>query len=130
MDRGGAKGYAGTGYPDWNLLVILDVVTDCVKSFNNDADALSLFDYIGNLCEDHGTAFLLLLHENPGAGEKARGHVGTEALNKANTQIQIGYERKRKREDSQLIKLKFLKCRNGAKPSPVYFQFSPIIETW
>ena len=117
------------GVGDWNLLVILDVVTDCVRSFNNDSDALTLFDYIGNLCEDHGVAFLLLLHENPGTGEKARGHVGTEALNKANTQIQIGYERKEDGNDSELIKMKFLKCRNGQKPLPVYFQFSPLEKT-
>jgi len=111
------------GVGDWNLFVVLDVVTDCARSFNNDSDSLLLFDYIGNLCEDTGAAFLLLLHENPGT-EKARGHIGTEGLNKANTQIQIGYERKENGEDTELIKVKFLKTRNAAKPEPLYFQFS------
>ena len=63
------------------------------------------------------------MHENPGT-EKARGHIGTEGLNKANTQIQIGYERKENGEDTELIKVKFLKTRNAAKPEPLYFQFS------
>lgn len=113
----------GRGVGDWNLFVILDVVTDCARSFNNDSDSLLLFDYIGNLCEDTGAAFLLLLHENPGT-EKARGHIGTEGLNKANSQIQIGYERKENGEDTELVKVKFLKTRNAAKPEPLYFQFS------
>lgn len=116
------------GVSDWNLFVVLDVVTDCARSFNNDTDSLALFDYVGNLCEQTGAAFLLLLHENPGT-EKARGHIGTEGLNKANTQIQIGYERGESGEDTDIIKLKFLKTRNAKKPEPVYLQFSQIEKT-
>lgn len=111
------------GVSDWNLFVVLDVVTDCVRSFNHDADSLALFDYLGNLCEQFGVAFLLVLHENPGS-EKARGHTGTEGMNKANTQLQIGYEKGRDGEDTDLIKLRFLKTRNSARPKPIYLQYS------
>ncbi len=111
------------GLEDWHLFVVLDVITDCVRSFNNDADTLALFDYIGNLTEDYGVSFLLVMHENPGT-EKARGHTGTEAANKANTQLQIGYERDANGEETELIKVRFLKTRNAARPAPLYLQFS------
>ena len=110
----------GAGYMD--LLIILDVITDCVRSFNNDSDANEFYDYVNRLCESYGVAFLLVIHENPGA-EKARGHLGTEGLNKVNTQMQIGYEKNDGGEESDLIKLKFLKTRNAKKPEPIYFQF-------
>ena len=114
------------GLESWHLTVILDVITDCVRSFNNDADTLALFDYIGNLTEDFGVSFLLLMHENPGS-EKARGHTGTEGQNKANTQMQIGFERDANGEETELIKVRFLKTRNAARPLPLYLQYSSTI---
>ena len=114
------------GLEDWHLFVVLDVITDCVRSFNNDADTLALFDYIGNLTEEYGVSFLLILHENPGS-EKARGHTGTEGANKANTQLQIGFERDANGEETELIKVRFLKTRNAARPSPLYLQYSKAI---
>lgn len=110
------------GVGDWNLFVTLDVVTDCVRSFNNDGDSLALFDYIGNLCEEFGVTFLLVMHENPGS-EKARGHTGTEAMNKSNCQLQIGFERRADGEDTDIIKLRFMKTRNSARPAPIYLQY-------
>lgn len=111
------------GVPDWNLFVVLDVVTDCTESFNNETQTMALFDYLGNLCEDHNVTFLLVIHENPGS-EKARGHAGTEAMNKADCQIQISYESGSNGEETDLIKIRFLKTRNAAKPKPLFLQFS------
>ena len=101
------------------LFVVLDVVTDCVASFNSEEQTLALFDFLGNLCEEYDVTFLLVLHENPGT-EKARGHTGTEAANKADTAMQIGYDG----EDTDLIKVKFIKTRQSARPKPVYLQYS------
>jgi hypothetical protein len=109
------------GLQEWNLAVVLDVITDIGTSFNSDIDALKLYDYIGELCERYNVAFINVLHENPGS-DKARGHIGTEGQNKASTQLQIGYE---SGEDNQLIKVSFLKCRNAARPKPLYLQYSP-----
>jgi hypothetical protein len=111
------------GVPDWNLFVVLDVVTDCTESFNNETQTMMLFDYLGNLCEDHNVTFLLIIHENPGS-EKARGHAGTEAMNKADCQIQISYESGSNGEETDLIKIRFLKTRNAAKPKPLFLQYS------
>jgi hypothetical protein len=105
-----------------DLLIVLDVISDCVRSFNNDSDSNEFYDYLNRLCETYGTAFLLVLHENPGT-EKARGHLGTEGLNKVNTQLQIGYEKSEGGEDSDIIKLKFLKTRNAKRPDTQYLQF-------
>lgn len=107
----------------WNLFVVLDVVTDCVASFNRDDETMALFDYLGNLCEHYGVTFLLVLHENP-FSEKARGHTGTEAMNKADTQMQISYEAGSNGEETDLIKVRFLKTRNAARPAPLYLQYS------
>ncbi|WP_266366633.1 AAA family ATPase [Tellurirhabdus rosea] len=101
-----------------HLFVVLDVVTDCVGSFNDDKEAMELFDFAGRLCEEFNSTFLLVIHENPGS-EKARGHVGTEAINKASTVIQIGYEN----ENNDLIRLKFLKLRHGKKPAQIYLKY-------
>lgn len=105
-----------------DLLIVLDVISDCVRSFNNDSDSNEFYDYLNRLCETYGTAFLMVLHENPGT-EKARGHLGTEGLNKVNTQLQIGYEKSEGGEDSDIIKLKFLKTRNAKRPETQYLQF-------
>lgn len=105
-----------------HLFVLLDVVTDCVSSFNDDEQAMKLFDFIGNLCDRHDATFLLVIHQNPGT-EKARGHTGTEAANKASTVLQIGFEQDGQGKESELIRLRFLKLRRGKRPEPLYLQF-------
>ena len=103
------------------LFVILDVVTDCVASFNNDKDSLKLFDDLRNFADDCNATFLILIHENP-FSDKARGHTGTEGQNKASTILQIGFNSDS--EDSDLLKIRFLKTRNIAKPNPIFLQYS------
>ncbi|RIJ42666.1 hypothetical protein D1627_02080 [Pontibacter oryzae] len=104
-----------------HLFILLDVVTDCIGDFNNASESLELFDFLNRLINDHNITFLLIIHENPGT-DKARGHTGTEASNKASTIMQIGFE-KVNNKDSDLIAVKFLKLRNGKKPDPLYLYF-------
>ena len=106
-----------------HLFVLIDVVTDAVGDFNDAKESMKLYDFIGNLCDRHNATFLLVIHQNPGT-DKARGHTGTEAANKASTVIQIGFEKTDKGEDSELIKLRYLKLRRGKRPEPVYLQYS------
>ena len=103
------------------LFVILDVVTDCVASFNNDKDSLKLFDDLRNFADDYDATFLILIHENP-FSDKARGHTGTEGQNKASTILQIGFNSES--DDNDLLKIRFLKTRNIAKPNPIFLQYS------
>lgn len=113
---------AADGVPNWQLFVVLDVVTDCVASFNGDGESMALFDYLGNLCDDYGATFLLVIHENPGS-DKARGHLGTEGGNKSGTVMQISFEKDTHNNDTELIKLKFIKTRRSRRPQPVFLQY-------
>ncbi|MCO6475731.1 MAG: AAA family ATPase [Phaeodactylibacter sp.] len=111
------------GVGNWQLFVVLDVVTDCVASFNRDNESMELFDYLGNLCDDYGATFLLVIHENPGT-EKARGHLGTEGGNKSGTVMQISFEKDNNGNDTDLVKLRFIKTRRAKRPQSFYLQYS------
>lgn len=115
------------GVGNWQLFVVLDVVTDCVASFNRDGESMELYDYLGNLCDDYGATFLLVIHENPGT-DKARGHLGTEGGNKSGTVMQISFEKDSAGDDSELVKLKFIKTRRAKRPPPIYLQYSDEIK--
>ena len=106
-----------------HLFCLIDVVTDAVGDFNDAKESMKLYDFIGNLCDRHNATFLLVIHQNPGT-EKARGHTGTEATNKASTALQIGFEKDASGNDSELIRLRYLKLRRGKRPEPVYLQYS------
>jgi hypothetical protein len=108
-----------TNYP---MFVLLDVVTDCVSDFNDVKESMKLFDYLGGLCDNFDATFLLVIHQNPG-GEKARGHTGTEATNKASTVMQIGFEN----DSPDLLVLKFLKLRAAKRPSPIHLIYDESI---
>lgn len=105
-----------------HLFVLIDVVTDAVGDFNDAKESMRLYDFIGNLCDRHNATFLLVIHQNPGT-EKARGHTGTEAANKASTALQIGFEKDGSGNDSDLIRIRYLKLRRGKRPEPLYLQF-------
>ncbi|WP_020605220.1 AAA family ATPase [Spirosoma spitsbergense] len=105
-----------------HLFVLIDVVTDAVGDFNDAKESMRLYDFIGNLCDKHNATFLLVIHQNPGT-EKARGHTGTEAANKASTVLQIGFEKDTSGNDTDLIRLRYLKLRRGKRPEPLYLQF-------
>lgn len=104
------------------LFVIIDVITDAVHNFNDPAESMQLFDFLGNLCDDYGATFLLVIHENPGT-DKSRGHVGTEAINKASTVMQIGFEKGKNDELTKYLSLKFVKQRHAEKFSPIPISF-------
>lgn len=105
-----------------HLFCLIDVVTDAVGDFNDAKESMKLYDFVGNLCDRHNATFLLVIHQNPGT-EKARGHTGTEAANKASTALQIGFEKDASGNDTDLIRLKYLKLRRGKRPEPLYLTF-------
>ncbi|GAB3688458.1 hypothetical protein GCM10027592_03410 [Spirosoma flavus] len=105
-----------------HLFCLIDVVTDAIGDFNDPKESMKLFDFLGNLCDNYDATFLLVIHQNPGT-EKARGHTGTEAANKASTVLQIGLEKDASGIETDLIKLRYLKLRRGKKPEPLFLQF-------
>lgn len=105
-------------------IIFIDVVTDCVGSFNDERESLELLDFFGQLAEENNCTFILAIHENPGT-EKARGHVGTEVLNKASAVLQIGFEGP-KPPQNEFLKLNFLKTRSIKKPDPILLRYSDV----
>ena len=121
-------------YLDWihdqhqneHLIVVLDVITDCNGSFNDAKDSLQLVDHLNKMINRCNVSFICVIHENPNSfGEsKARGHLGTELINKASTVISIGYEKAADGKNTDLIVLKFLHTRNTKRPEPHYLRYS------
>lgn len=104
------------------LFIVLDVSTDCIEDFNKVDQSMKLIDLMNMAINQTDLVFLCIIHENP-KSDKARGHFGTELLNKASTVMQVGFE-KNKEVETDILKIKFLKCRSTAKHSPIYCKYS------
>lgn len=109
-----------------HLFIVLDVITDCVFNFNDTKDSMKLIDMMNQSINRYDVTFLCLIHENPGNTDKARGHLGTEILNKASTVMQIGFEKDAQNHNTDLIKVAYLKCRSSKKHEPFFVQYSDI----
>ena len=105
------------------LFIVLDVSTDCIEDFNKVDKSLELIDLMNVMINTQDVVFLCIIHENPG-GSKARGHFGTELMNKASTVIQVAFEQDLQKSDTDLIRVKYLKCRSTAKHPSFYITFS------
>jgi hypothetical protein len=105
------------------LFIVLDVSTDCIEDFNKVDKSSELIDLMNIAINEHDVVFLCLIHENP-KSEKARGHFGTELMNKASTVMQVSYEKDSKQNDTDLIKVRYLKCRSTARHTPFYAKYS------
>ncbi|MCI4667829.1 MAG: toprim domain-containing protein [Bacteroidia bacterium] len=111
-----------------HLVIVLDVVTDCVLDFNRSEESMQFIQHLNRVINQNGVTFICLIHENPGHNSKARGHLGTELANKASTLIQIGFEKDANRKDTDLIRLKFLKFRQGKRPENVFLKYDEIVK--
>jgi len=107
-----------------HVFIVLDVITDCIFNFNDTKDSMKLIDMLNQSINHYDVTFLCLIHENPGSTDKARGHLGTEILNKASTVLQIGFEKDADNSPMDLLKVVFLKCRSSKKHDPFYVQYS------
>lgn len=104
------------------LFIVLDVSTDCIEDFNKTSDSLKLIDLMNVAINKYDIVFLCLIHENP-RSEKARGHFGTELMNKASTVMQVSFEKDSNQNDTNLVKVRYLKCRSTAKHTPFHIKF-------
>jgi len=105
------------------LFIVLDVATDCIEDFNKVDKSMELIDLMNVAINEHNVIFLCLIHENP-KSDKARGHFGTELMNKASTVMQVGFEKDSSNNDTNIIKVKYLKCRSTARHTPFYIKHS------
>ena len=105
------------------LFIVLDVSTDCIEDFNKTDKSMELIDLMNMAINEHDVTFLCIIHENPNS-EKARGHFGTELMNKASTVMQVGFEKDANQHDTDIIRVRYLKCRSTAKHTPFYIKYS------
>lgn len=105
---------------DKHIILILDVVTDCMKSFNDLGETNSLLDELNNITENEEITIIGVIHENPDGSKKARGHLGTELVNKATTVVSIGY----KNEDTDVLSLRIIKNRLVKRQKEKYLKRS------
>ena len=104
------------------LFIVLDVSTDCIEDFNKTDKSMELIDLMNMAINEHNVIFLCLIHENPGS-DKARGHFGTELMNKASTVMQVGFEKDANQNNTDIIRVKYLKCRSTARHTPFYLRY-------
>jgi hypothetical protein len=110
-------------FGDKHLLVVLDVITDFVASFNDEKESMKLIDILNVMCNRDRASVIGVIHENPGLGsDKARGHLGTELANKATTVLQTK-QVNTLADGTEVFALNFTKFRNDRKPQPVFMQF-------
>lgn len=102
-----------------HIVVVLDVITDCVSDFNQLSETYSLIDMMNETINKEDVTFICIIHENP-YSEKARGHLGTELANKASTVFQIS-----ETADNDLFKIKVLKSRNTRKHDEIIVRYDP-----
>lgn len=69
-------------------VVVLDGIRDLVVSINDESESSALVSKLMKWSEELNIHIITVLHENP-SSDKARGHLGTEMMNKAETVIGI-----------------------------------------
>lgn len=102
---------------DRHFVIVLDIVSDLIANFNDVEQTMTLIDLMNQAINTMDITFIVVIHENPGSVDKARGHLGTELNNKASTVFQISEQEK------DCFKLKMLKSRITEKYSEVILRF-------
>ncbi|MBI1933440.1 MAG: PriCT-2 domain-containing protein [Ignavibacteriales bacterium] len=109
-------------YPNRNLIVVLDLLSDFVIDFNNQIESSNVLDFINDLRTSKNVTFICILHENPGANKsnpKARGHIGSLVADKSTLICSIGYVKNSKK----ILSLNFLKSRRNGIPDPIKLKY-------
>ena len=69
-------------------LVVIDGIRDMVHDINNPGESTTVISYLMTWTGERDIHIHTVLHQNKG-GENARGHIGTELSNKAETVLQV-----------------------------------------
>ena len=87
--------------------VVIDGIRDLITSINDEAEASNIASNLLKWTEEYNIHIVVVLHENPGS-DKARGHIGTELMNKAETVITVQIDKYD--DDVSIVSAGF--CRN------------------
>ncbi|MEZ4951038.1 MAG: hypothetical protein R2879_21110 [Saprospiraceae bacterium] len=108
-----------------HLVVVLDVITDCVEDFNSAKKSMELIDMMNHMINEYDITFISVIHENPGFGDKARGHLGTELNNKSSATIQIKYLE----NQDEILKVTLLKARSVKSGTSFHLKYCDLQKT-
>ena len=96
--------------------VIIDGVKDLINSINDEAEATLISSKLLKWTEDRNIHIMTVLHQNK-SDNNARGHIGTELINKAETVLSV--TKNEQDEDISLVEAQ--QCRN-IDPKPFAFE--------
>ena len=68
--------------------VVIDGIRDLITSINDEGESTEITSKLMELTEVYNFHAIVVVHENPGS-DKARGHLGTELMNKAEAVIAV-----------------------------------------
>jgi len=106
--------------------VIIDGIRDLINDINSPDEATMITSKLLKWSERSGAHILTVLHENKGDG-KARGHIGTELVNKAETVLKV-----EKSEQNKMYSKISCEMVRGLDFEPIYFTIKeniPVIES-
>ena len=87
--------------------VVIDGIRDLITSINDESESTMMASKLLEWTEKYNIHIVTILHENP-TGEKARGHLGTELTNKAETVITVEVDK----DNKEVSIVKPTSCRN------------------
>lgn len=96
--------------------VVIDGIKDLITSINDEAEATMIASKLLKWTEEKEIHIVTVLHQNKG-DNNARGHIGTELINKAETTLSV--TKNEKDERISIVEAQF--CR-GIEPEPFAFE--------
>jgi hypothetical protein len=100
-------------------IVVIDGIKDLITSINDEAEATMIASKLLKWTEERNIHIITVLHQNKG-NEQARGHIGTELINKAETVLSITKEESNPDVSTMVAEM----CRNR-EPEPFSFEIDP-----
>ena len=96
--------------------VIIDGVKDLINSINDEAEATFISSKLLKWTEEKNIHIMTVLHQNK-SDNNARGHIGTELINKAETVLSVT----KNEQDKDISVVEAQQCRN-IEPKPFAFE--------
>lgn len=98
--------------------VVIDGIKDLVTSINDEAEATMIASKLLKWTEEKNIHIVTVLHQNK-SDNNARGHIGTELLNKAETVLSVT----KNEQDKDISIVEAQMCRN-IEPEPFAFEIN------
>lgn len=98
--------------------VIIDGIKDLINSINDEAEATMMSSKLLKWTEEKNIHIITVLHQNK-SDNNARGHIGTELINKAETVLSVT----KNEQDKDISVVEAQQCRNR-EPEPFAFEIN------